>query len=89
MSRRWPLTVTAQEVVEELEEREAVPGVDGLRLQRGVHVGSVQRQKGFGVFHHQLGPPGEGLKTPQKKSISSCWLQPQVSMLANADLDRR
>lgn len=51
------LTVRSEKVVVELEEREAVPGVHGLDVQRGVHVGSVQRQKGLGVFGHQLGPP--------------------------------
>lgn len=50
----------------ELEEREAVPGVHGLDVQRGVHVGSVQRQKGLGVFGHQLGPPREGLRESRR-----------------------
>lgn len=60
------LTVCSQEVVVELEERETVPGVHGLDMQRGVHVGSVQRQKGLGVFGHQLGPPGEGLRESRR-----------------------
>lgn len=80
-----PLTVAAQEVVEELKEREAAPGVAGLRLQAGVHVGAVQRQEGFGVLRHQLGPPGEGLETPQKKKIRGC--RPRVGVLAKADLE--
>lgn len=55
------LTVGPQEVVVQLEQREAVPGVDGLDVQSGVHVGSVQGQESLGVFRHQLGPPREGL----------------------------
>lgn len=77
------LTVTAQKAVEELEERERVPGVGGLRLQAGVHVSLVQRQEGLSVFHQQLRPPGEGLETPQKNVNR---LEP-LSMLANADVD--
>lgn len=63
------LTVTAKEVIEKLKQWEAVPGVHGLHLQGRVHVGSVHRQKRFGVFCHQLRPPQEGLKTPQMRNI--------------------
>ena len=56
------LTVSSQEVVEELEQREAVPGVNGLDLQSGIHVGSVQGQEGLGVFGHHLWPPRESLR---------------------------
>lgn len=76
-------TVTAQKTVEELEERECVPGVGGLRLQAGVHISSVQRQEGLSVLHQQLRPPGEGLEIPQK-NINR--LEP-VSMLAKAHVD--
>lgn len=56
------LTIGSQEVVEELEYWEAVPGVNRLNLQGGIHVSSVQRQKCLSVFSHQLWPPRESLK---------------------------
>ncbi|TNN41241.1 hypothetical protein EYF80_048597 [Liparis tanakae] len=59
--QKLKLTVQSQEVVEHLEQREAVPRVHGLQLQSGVHVGSVQRQEGLGVGGHQIGPPRERL----------------------------
>ena len=65
------LTVGPQEVVVELEQREAVPRVDGLDLQSAVHVGSVQRQKRLGVFGHQLGPPRESLRRTRADEKSS------------------
>lgn len=46
------LTVSSQEVVEQLEEREAVPGVDRLHGKGWVHVGLVQGQEVGGVFSH-------------------------------------
>lgn len=62
------LTVSSQEVVEELEQRETVPGVDRLYLQSGVHVGFVERQKRLGVFRHVLRPPREGLRKTETMS---------------------
>lgn len=59
----FTLTVCPQEVVEQLEEREAVPAVGRLNLQSCVHVSRVQTQEGLCVFHHQVRPPRKGLRT--------------------------
>ena len=56
------LTVHSQEVVEQLEEGEAVPAVGRLNLKSCVHVGRVQTQEGLCMLHHQVRPPGEGLQ---------------------------
>lgn len=57
------LTVQTEEVVEQLEKREAVPALGGLDLQSGVHVDGVKRQEVFGVLHHEVRPPRKGLET--------------------------
>lgn len=64
------LTIGSQEVVEELEQRETVPGVHRLDLQSGVHVGFIQRQEGLGVLGHQLRPPGESLRERKQEVVS-------------------
>ena len=48
------LTVGPQKVIEQLEEREAVPAVRGLNLQCSIHVHCIQRQEGLGMLHHQV-----------------------------------
>lgn len=64
------LTVSAQEVVEQLEERKAVPGVLRLHLQRRVHVHRVQRQEDLCMLRHHLRPPGKGLPNTHKHTVS-------------------
>lgn len=67
MGRMQELTVWTQEVVEKLEEREAVPALGWLDLQGGVHVHSVEGQEVLCMFHHQVRPPREGLKIQQEE----------------------
>lgn len=56
-------TVRAEEVIKQLEEREAVPALRRLDLQGSVHVHSVHGQEGLSVLRHQVRPPGKGLDT--------------------------
>lgn len=60
------LTVCPEEVVEELEKREAVPALGGLDLQSGVHVDGVESQEVLCMLHHEVSPPGERLRTQQE-----------------------
>lgn len=61
------LTVHSQEVVEQLEEGEAVPAVGRLNLKSCVHVSRVQTQEGLCMLHHQVRPPGEGLQDERNR----------------------
>lgn len=60
--RRVELTVCPKEVVEQLEEGEAVPALGRLDLQSGIHVNGVEAEEVFRVLHHEVGPPREGLE---------------------------
>lgn len=55
-------TVCSEEVVEQLEEWEAVPALGGLDLQRGVHVDGVKSQEVLRVLHHEVCPPRKRLE---------------------------
>lgn len=57
------LTVCPQEVVEQLEEREAVPALRGLDLQSCIHVSSIKGQEVLRVLHHEVCPPRKRLQT--------------------------
>lgn len=59
------LTVCPEEVVEQLEERKAVPALGGLDLQSGIHVDGVEGQKVFCMLHHEVRPPCKCLETQQ------------------------
>lgn len=63
------LTVQTEEVVEQLEKREAVPALGGLDLQSGVHVDGVKGQEAFGVFHHEVRPPRKRLETQHDGAV--------------------
>lgn len=60
------LTVRPKEVVEQLKEGETVPAVRRLNFKSSVHVSWIQAQERLGVFHHQVGPPGEGLQRQER-----------------------
>lgn len=59
------LTVCPEEVVEQLEERKAVPALRGLDLQSGIHVYGVEGQEVFCMLHHEVRPPCKCLETQQ------------------------
>lgn len=63
------LTVQTEEVVEQLEKREAVPALGGLDLQSGVHVDGVKGQEVFGVLHHEVRPPRKRLETQHDGAV--------------------
>ena len=65
------LTVCAQVVVEELEEREAVPGVGRLHVEHGVHVDGEERPEHLGVVDEQLAVPGQRLVPTHTHTHSS------------------
>lgn len=58
-------TICPEEVIEQLEKREAVPALRGLDLQSGIHVDSIEGQEVFCMLHHQVCPPCKSLKTQQ------------------------
>lgn len=63
------LTVQTEEVVEQLEKREAVPALGGLDLQSGVHIDGVKGQEVFGVLHHEVRPPRKRLETHHEGTV--------------------
>ena len=60
------LTVGPEEVVEQLEEREAVPALGRLNLKSGVHVDGVEGQEVLCMLHHEVRPPRKRLETQQE-----------------------
>lgn len=60
------LTVCPEEVVEQLEEGEAVPALRGLDLQSGIHVDGIESQEVFCMLHHEVCPPCKRLETQQE-----------------------
>lgn len=57
------LTVCPEEVVEQLEEGEAVPALRGLDLQSGIHVNGIKGQEVLCMLHHEVCPPCKRLET--------------------------
>ena len=57
------LTISSEVVVEDLEEREGVPGVLRLFRQDLVHIHSKQRPEELAVLHQEVTEPSEGLQT--------------------------
>lgn len=57
------LTVCPEEVIEQLEEGEAVPALRGLDLQSGIHVDGIKGQEVFCMLHHEVCPPRKRLET--------------------------
>ena len=57
------LTISSEVVVEDLEEREGVPGVLWLFRQDLLHINSKQGPEELAVLHQEITEPSEGLKT--------------------------
>ena len=66
MEQAHELTVCPEEVIEELEKREAVPALGGLDLQSGIHVNGIEGQEVFCMLNHEVCPPGKRLQTQQE-----------------------
>lgn len=72
----WELTIIPEEVVEQLEEGEAVPALRGLDLQSGIHINGIEGQEVFCMLHHEVCPPCKRLETQQEgKRRGEQWLQ--------------
>lgn len=60
--KSWKLlTISAEVVIEYLEEREGFPGVRVLERKHGVHVHSEQGPEQLTVLHQQVTEPGKCL----------------------------
>ena len=64
-------TVSPEEVIKQLEEREAVPALRRLDLQGSIHVYSIHGQEVLSMLHHEVCPPGEGLRRHQGRRVNS------------------
>lgn len=78
------LTVQTEEVVEQLEKREAVPALGGLDLQSGVHVDGVKGQEVFSVLHHEVRPPRKCLETQHDGAVQKMNMTSASGMRWNA-----
>lgn len=69
------LTVCSEGVIEQLEEREAVPALRGLDLQRGIHVNGIKGQEVLCMLHHEVRPPCKCLETQHegKQKVNKCY----------------
>lgn len=79
------LTISTQEIVEQLKERKAVPGVLWLHRQSCIHVYCVEGQESFSMLCHCLRPPGESLgfkHTQRERGIMAIIVaHPQIPTL--------
>ena len=57
------LTISSEVVIEDLEEREGVPGVLWLFREDLVHVHGKERPEQLAVLHQEVTEPSEGLQT--------------------------
>lgn len=71
--RMRELTVVAEEVVEKLEEGEAVPALGGLDLEGGIHVDGVEGQEVLCMLHHEVCPPCKGLDRAGGRGRENRW----------------
>ena len=55
-------TISPEVVIEDLEEREGVPGVGVLEPEDGVHVHREQGPEELAVLHQEVTEPSERLK---------------------------
>ena len=59
------LTISPEVVIENLEEREGVPGVGVLETEDGVHVNCEQWPEELAVLHQEVTEPSESLEEKQ------------------------
>lgn len=78
------LTVQTEEVVEQLEKREAIPTLGGLDLQSSVHVDGVKGQEVFSVLHHEVRPPRKRLETQHDGPVQKMNVYSASDMRWNA-----
>ena len=63
-------TISPEVVIEDLEEREGVPGVGVLEPEDGVHVHREQGPEELAVLHQEVTEPSERLKEKQNHFLN-------------------